>query len=228
MTINAIRGIVHGSCAASLTDINDLQCTGTALKVNHLLLTTAQTSAAAGNPITALGLLAASSYVLTPVAMLADSRNVVSFSEKTMQNLNIAYQTGIVANCVAMLVLGNPIYAVASLSVLVLNAIATGQIKNVFDCVKKACSAITLASFASQILAEKGVLASLASCSAVLVGVKGLLSLLESAPKELIEKPPVVEGVLAQVDVKETEKVVVPDPIVGEKAEWFFFKPMFT
>lgn len=234
-TINAVRGIVNGASSASLLDMDHYQCTGTALKINHLLFSTASTLSQLGNPLNAM--IALTACALTPIAMLADSQNVVPFSETTMKLLNNVYQTGIVVNCVAMLALGNPVFALSSLAVLALNATATGQVKNILDRVKKACSAIALAFCGAQIFESQGAVAKMAQMSAVLVGVKGLLSLLESMPKENVE--PVVQKLedlkleeLSQMVQKLEEEVVLskkeilPEPVVEEPVHWLF-KPMF-
>lgn len=224
-TMNALRGIVNGASTANLLEMDHGQSTGTALKLNHLLFATAQTFSQIGSPLNPLVTLTV--CALTPIAMLADSKKIVLFSDTAVNNLNIAYQTGIVANSVAMLALGNPVYALASLGVIVLNATATGQIKNILDSAKKACCAIALAAYGAQIFAAKGAMATLASTSAVLVGVKALLDFLEVAPKDsaqVINMSPVVEKVEEAVEkvaevVEKVEDALVNAAVVLVKAE---------
>jgi hypothetical protein len=230
--INAIRGLMHGAGSASLLDIQQQPCTATALKVNHLLLTSAQTLYALGNPINTMALMVTTACALTP-AILADSQNLVSFSESTRKQINVVYQTGIVVNSVAMLALGNPAFALASLAVLALNATATGQIKEILEGVKRACGAITLAIYGAHLFSSRETLASAASFSAVLVGVRAILNAVQPYAKEVKKSEPAVQKeqpglknkTISKEEVIVTDKVVVPEPVVEER---WLFKPMFS
>ncbi len=245
-TINAIRGIVNGSASANLLDLQNYPWTGTALKVTHLLASTGLTLATMGNSIDAIGLAIPIASALTPIALLFDAKNIAPFSANTEKYLNAAYQTGIVVNCIAMVVLGNPVFALASLSMLALNAIADGQVKNIFDRFKKVCAGIFLTNwYIIQATLLHGPLATVAQFGIASVAARALLNFVEAEPKEIQEKKVVQketqevtiiqkenqEQIIVQKE-KTVEKVtvekvsVVEEPRVEPQDPWYF-RPMF-
>lgn len=238
--INALRGLLHGAGSASLLDIHEQPCTATALKVNNLLLSSAQTLCALGNPINTAVLMVTSACALVP-AMVADTHNLISFSDSVMKQIDVVYETGIVVNVVAMLALGNTTYALASLSVIALNAVATGQIKHILDGVKKACGAISLAIFGAYVFSSKETLANVASFSVILLGIRAILNAVQPSLKEVqqsesiahIEEPIVQKqkpvskkDLILKEALALKEEVATLKPAVPE--EHWLFKPMFS
>lgn len=173
------QGAIAGSTAAYLQDrVNNEASarktdtwTSVALQINHLLFLMAETMHAVSIPLGTFGTLARITYVLTPLVLLT-SRNrqeITRREAKCAQQLSQFYRVGVIAASVATLVLGNPLFAMTSLSMLAIDTVVTGQAKAVFSQVKKTAAAITLVSYGAQSFAEKGITASLTQISTVVM-----------------------------------------------------------
>lgn len=219
------RGFVNGGCAAYLQErmensgkANE-QWTCVAFQVNHLLisaLSNVKSLSLASSSLGVFSVVVQTACALTPVAMLADTlycKDVVPFSEKTVKLLNTVYQVGVIVNSLAMLALGSPVFALASLSMLALNALVSGRVKDIFDDVKKFSALYFLVGFGAKALREQGTMASIVKGSAVLVGMKEVLSYLHVPPVvptlPLKSEEPVIQSVIQEGAA--VKKEIVPE-----------------
>lgn len=178
-----VQGIVAGGAATYLQDRvkqeavqkkRDTWVTA-ALQANHLLLLTAETVRYAGLPLGSFGLLVQTAYVLTPLsfALLGlTNKEVAPLSPERADQLNTVYRVGVVAASVATLVLGNPVFAGASLSMLALDLYAKGEPSQLFTLTKKVAAFCALIGYGAQAFVSQGVMAAMATFSTIVVGGK--------------------------------------------------------
>lgn len=148
--------------------------TTSALQLNHLLLLTAETLCSANIALGAFGLLARTVYILTPLIFLVGlSPNQISHSEaEFLEKFKDLYYMGVAVNLVATCALGNPVFAIASLSMIALNAYASGEIARVFAPAKKVLAICAFIGYGAQVFASEGLLAGLAKVSTFVMGFK--------------------------------------------------------
>lgn len=178
-----VQGIVAGGTASYLQDRVKKESiqkkpdtwVTVALQANHLLLLTAETVRFAGVALGGFGLLVQTAYVLTPLSLAAvglSKKEVVPLSPQRAEYLNTAYRMGVIANSVATLALGNPVFAAASLSMLAIDAVVKGEAGQVFAQIKKVAALCALIGYGAQVFVSQGVMASLAQVSTVIMGAK--------------------------------------------------------
>jgi hypothetical protein len=178
-----MQGIVAGGAAAYLYDKTKAEAhqntsntwMSMALQVNHLLLLAAENVALLGSPMGAFGSLVRAAPVLAPIAAavtMYTKDKGMPFKAEHIQQFNTVYRVGVVVSSCASLVLGNPIFAAASLTMLAVDTISTGKSKEVFDIAKKVAGAAAFVGYGMQIFTSEKVSALVAKVSTFLTGTK--------------------------------------------------------
>lgn len=146
------------------------------LQANHLLLLTAETIHFAGSPLGAFGTVVKIACALTPAAALYTdlTSKKESISQERLDQISTIYQVGVVMTSLATLALGNPVFALASLSVLALDAVASGKGEYILSVAKKVGACLALIGYGAQAFAAEGVLAGLTAISTAVVGLYSL------------------------------------------------------
>lgn len=157
-----------------------------ASQANHLFLLGAETARFAGFALGPVGTAIKVSCLLTPVALGVGLHNkeAIPFTDARIDQWNKVYKTGVIVASLATLALGNPAFAVGSLSMLAIDAYVEGKGREVFDSVKKVAAAFCLAGYAAQAALGEGLLAGANAISALVVGLKTLSTV------EVPEVPP--------------------------------------
>lgn len=193
-----VHGLIAGGAAAHLHQWTKEQSKNfatadmwvpLALEVNHLMLLTAETMVLAGSPLGMFGKAVRAASVLAPIAVGASlsQKPVIPFSRENIQHFNTAYRAGVIATSIASGVLGNPLFAVASLGMIATDFISNQQVKAVSLKVNKLMGVLAFVGYSAQIMASKAASAAVAKVSALVVGGKfflvDFLSKLEGSPQ---------------------------------------------
>jgi hypothetical protein len=144
------------------------------MQLNHLLLLSAETILSANIALGALGLLVRSIYILTPLILLTqfDSEKLTDSEANFLRQFNGLYYTSIAVNIVATCALGNPLFALASLSMMALNAYGSGEVARVFTSAKKIAAICAFIGYGAEVFAAPGFIGALAKVSTIAMGVK--------------------------------------------------------
>lgn len=196
---NAIHGFVAGSTAAYLKGRMKQEAVNPTaqkwmiptLQADHLLLMAAETIRAANAPMRGFDLVVKAACVLPPLALAAGliNKEAIPFSEKGIERWNQVYQTGVVVASVAALALGNPMFAAASLSMMAIDAVAKGGLREVVDVVKGIGATFALIGYGAYAVSSNGAMAAANAVSAFIVGGDRFASLLRSIPQDPYEPP---------------------------------------
>lgn len=181
--MTVFQGIIAGCATAYLKEPEKKHtCTRVALQANHALLLAAETIRLTGTPLGAFGTAIKVLGAATSLAVKADLYSGKAFlSEETMSKISNIYQASVVGISVATLVLGNPAFAISTLSVLTLDTLLENK-NEVFSAAKRVGGFLALIGYGMMSAAAEGVLAGLNTLSAVIVGLESL-SKLETSPK---------------------------------------------
>lgn len=190
--ISLMQGVVAGGTASYLRDRVKQEAAlkkpdtwvTTALQANHALLLSAETARFAGLSLGSFGLAVQAAYICTPLTFAIGlyTKQVMPLSSERADQLSNVYRAAVVVNSLATLALGNPVFAAASLSMLAIDVVASGNTKELFAYVKKAAAVLALVGYGAQAFAAEGIMAGLAKVSTVAAGIKlflvdnGLLS----------------------------------------------------
>ena len=227
--LSTIQGIVAGGTAAYLhgraQQETKLQAPdtwiSTALQVNHVLLLTAETMRFAAIPLNGFGTLAQITYALTPLALAAGLRNKITlFEAKCAQRFTTLYRLSVIVASVATALLGNPAFALASLSMLAIDAwIQNETNESSWDLVKKTCAVFALFGYGDQVFSAQSFLADIAKLSTVIMGVK--LCIVDACKPSLPPQAPKPHHI-RHVE----ESVLLPKDLVSNQLHYVSQRPV--
>ena len=196
--LSTIQGIVAGGTAAYLhgraQQETKLQAPdtwiSTALQVNHILLLTAETLRFAAIPLNGFGTLVQITYALTPLALTAGLRSKITlFEAKCAQQFTALYRLSVIVTSIATALLGNPAFALASLSMLAIDAWVQNETNgSSWDLVKKTCAVFALFGYGDQVFSAQSFLANIAKISTVIMGIK--LCIIDACKPSLPQQTP--------------------------------------
>lgn len=202
-----VQGAIAGGTTVYLQDRVNREAsekkTGTwlsvALQVNHLFLLMVETLQAVSIPFGLFGTFVRAIYILTPLVLLTSLREekITEQEAKVAQHVNKIYYIGVVAASVATLVLGNPLFALTSLSMLAIDSMVSGKAKEIFAHVRTTAGVLALVGYSAQVFAGQSMIAGLAMVSTVTIIFKlfvwDLLIApnLSARPRPIAHLPPV-------------------------------------
>lgn len=181
-SISILQGAVAGGTAAYLHDRVNTEAsirstdtwTSVALQVNHLFWLICETFQAASIPLGGLVTLVRVTYILTPLIFFSsfDRQKITDTEAICARQFNRVYQVGVITASVATLVLGNPLFAMASLSMLATDALIAGKAKEIFAYVRKAAAILAVIGYSAQIFAGRSLAAGFAQVTTVVMMIK--------------------------------------------------------
>jgi hypothetical protein len=177
-----VQGAIAGGTTVYLQDRVNREAsekkTGTwlsvALQVNHLFLLMVETLQAVGIPFGLFGTFVRAIFILTPLVLLNDLREekISEQEAQVAQQVNKIYYVGVIAVSVATLVLGNPLFAITSLSMLAIDALVAGKAKEIFAQIKKTAGVLAIVGYGAEVFAGQNMIAALAMVSTITIVFK--------------------------------------------------------